>query len=173
MKKQKVDDKVLFVDASKGFIKDGNKNRLRAKDVRKIVDTVLLRKTIAHYSRLVDKSEIVENGYNLNIPRYVDSGEKNDYHDIYALMFGGIPNYEIDELNEYWDAFPSLRDEVFEKKDIPYSIVKTENIKETINNNLEVKDFVLKLVDKISQYEDYLKTELTDRVLEISKNTNV
>ncbi len=168
LKKNRNDDKVLFVDASKGFVKDGNKNRLRQRDIRKIVDTVLQRKTIKNYSRLVEKSEIIENDYNLNIPRYVDSNVKEFGYDIYATMFGGIPNFEIDSLNKYWDAFPTLKAEIFETKDIPYSSVKVEDVKTVIENNSYVKEFIKSHLDKFSYLKPYLKHELIENLSNVS-----
>lgn len=122
------DDSVLFVDASRGFAKDGTKNRLRDRDVRKIVDTVIERRAEDKYSRLVGRLEIQKNGYNLNIPRYVDSSEVAENWDIYATMFGGIPQHEIDMLDIYWSALPSLRADVFESDSETHT-----RIKDTLN----------------------------------------
>lgn len=107
------DDSVLFVDASKGFIKMGKKNELRHRDIRKIVDTVIERRNEDKYSRVVSCQEIKDNGCNLNIPRYVDSSDTAQTWDIYATMFGGIPQTEIDQLHTYWDALPGLREAIF------------------------------------------------------------
>jgi len=111
LKQKRVNTDVLIVDASKGFTKEGKNNKLRASDIKKIADTVILRKNIDKYSRLVSKDEIRENEYNLNIPRYVDSSEETEKWDIYSSMFGGIPENEINELHKYWEAFPSLKNE--------------------------------------------------------------
>lgn len=116
LKKNRGEEGILFIDASLGFVKDDKQNRLRAKDIRKITDTYKQRMTIPGYSREVSRDEIRENEYNLNIPRYVCRLAGNDSVDIYATMFGGIPESEIDELHDYWEAFPSLRDEIFIKK---------------------------------------------------------
>ena len=108
LKKERINDDILFVDASKGFMKEGNKNKLRQRDIRKIVDTVISRKNIEHYSRLVSFDIIKQNDFNLNIPRYVDSSIEEVQHDIYALMLGGIPNSEInsESLEPLWREFP-------------------------------------------------------------------
>ena len=103
---------VLIVDASKGFEKVGKNNKLRASDIKKIVDSVTKRLDVPKFSRVVSRDEIRENDYNLNIPRYVDSSEKPDSWDIYASMFGGIPDKEIADLADYWDAFPNLKSEI-------------------------------------------------------------
>ncbi|QYH19028.1 type I restriction-modification system subunit M [Corynebacterium aquatimens] len=129
LKKQRGDDgDVLFVDASKGFIKAGTKNELRARDIRKIVDTVTNRETIEGYSRLVTREEIRVNGYNLNIPRYVDSSETPETYDIYSTMFGGIPNAEIGTLGRYWEALPGLREALFERVSDTHSRVKVNDV---------------------------------------------
>ena len=98
-----------MIDASKGFIKDGNKNRLREQDVIKIVDTFNLQLEIPKYSRMVSFSEIEDNEYNLNIPRYIDNQEEEDLQDIQAHLLGGIPETDIKALQKYWDACPNLK----------------------------------------------------------------
>ena len=102
-----------MIDASKGFEKDGPKNRLRPRDMHKIVDAFVKQKEIERYSRMVPLSEIADpkNDYNLNIPRYIDSSEPEDIQDLHAHLQGGIPNRDLDALQPYWDAFPSLRAE--------------------------------------------------------------
>ena len=106
---------IFMIDASKGFIKDGNKNRLRAQDIHKIVDVFSKQIEVPKFSRMVPVSEISgsANDYNLNIPRYIDSSEAEDLHDISAHLLGGIPKRDIDALSEYWDVFPSLRKDLF------------------------------------------------------------
>lgn len=104
---------VLIVDASKGFVKEGKNNKLRASDIRRIVDTVISRRDVPQYARKVSREEIRANDYNLNIPRYVDSSEPTESWDIYATMFGGIPESELAGLQPYWDTFPTLKEELF------------------------------------------------------------
>ncbi|MDP3119816.1 MAG: type I restriction-modification system subunit M [Sulfuricurvum sp.] len=105
---------IFMIDASKGFKKDGNKNRLRAQDVHKIVDTFNKQLTIDKYSIMVTHKQIIEdNDCNLNIPRYIDSSETEDVQDLYAHLNGGIPLCDIDNLREYWDVFEGLREELF------------------------------------------------------------
>jgi len=165
LRKHRIADDILFIDASKGFIKDGNKNKLRQRDIRKIVDTVIARKEyIPHYSRLVKYSEIEANDFNLNIPRYVNSNINEVPHDIYSLMYGGIPNEEIDgeKFAKFWEKFPSLKDELFVKKDIPFSDLKNDDIMSIIENNLEVKEFINDHKNKYSYLRKYLEKELLD-----------
>jgi len=104
---------LFMIDASKGFIKDGNKNRLREQDIHKIVDSFNNFAEIAKYSRMIPYSEIEANDYNLNIPRYIDSSEAEDLQDISAHLSGGIPQKDIDALSSYWEVFPSLQAELF------------------------------------------------------------
>ena len=104
-----------MVNASRDFIKDGNKNRLRDQDIHRIVDVFTRQTEVLGYSRMVPLAEIASNAndYNLNLPRYIDSSEPEDLHDIRAHLQGGIPNRDIDALGRYWDVFPSLRDALF------------------------------------------------------------
>ncbi|VEF14978.1 type I restriction-modification system, M subunit [Stutzerimonas stutzeri] len=104
---------LFLIDASKGFIKDGNKNRLREQDIHRIVDTFTQQREVEKYSRLVPLAEIEANDFNLNIPRYIDTSEAEDLQDIHAHLHGGIPARDIDALQPYWDVMPSLRDALF------------------------------------------------------------
>lgn len=110
---------IFMMDASKGFIKDGNKNRLREQDIHKIVDTFAKQSEIPRYSRLVPVSEIAApaNDYNLYLPRYIDSTEAEDIQDIDAHLHGGIPNRDLDALEGYWRVIPGVRAALFEKTD--------------------------------------------------------
>ena len=119
---------VFMVDASKGFIKDGAKNRLRDQDIHRIVDTFNKQIEIDRYSRMVPMSEIADpkNDYNLNIPRYIDSSEPEDLQDLSAHLNGGIPNRDIEALQKYWDALPSLKDALFEPLREGYSSLKVD-----------------------------------------------
>ncbi len=107
---------IFMVDASKGFIKDGNKNRLRAQDIHKIVDTFTRQQETPKYSRMVPLAEVEANGFNLNLPRYIDSTEPEDMQDIEAHLKGGIPNADIDGLAPYWQVFPNVRRELFAER---------------------------------------------------------
>ena len=114
LKRKRSTSDVLIIDASKGYERSTNNYKLRACDIKKIEDTVRNRKEVDKYSVLVSKETIRENGYNLNIPRYVDSADEPETWDIRATMFGGIPEAEVDSLDEYWDAFPNLRNALFQ-----------------------------------------------------------
>lgn len=104
---------IFMIDASKGFLKDGNKNRLRAQDIHKIVDTFTRQVEIERYSRLVPLAEIEANGFNLNLPRYIDSSEPEDLQDIEGHLKGGIPVRDVDGLSRYWQQMPGLRGALF------------------------------------------------------------
>lgn len=163
LKKNRENGDILFVDASKGFVKEGNKNKLRSRDVKKIVDAVLNRETHDKFSRLVSKQEIIENEYNLNIPRYIDSTEPHDNWDIYSSMFGGVPNYEIEELSEYWNSFRTLKDELFMQQDIPYSILKTDDIDSVVKSNLDVEKFISDYDESFDEFGNFLRKELIEQ----------
>lgn len=155
------DHSVLFIDASKGFVKDGTRNRLRECDIKKIADTVRDRREIPGFSRLVNKEVIEQNDYNLNIPRYVDSSEQAEHFDIYATMNGGIPVAEIDQLSSYWQVLPTLRGDIFDiTNDNPYASLKTDNIVQTINDNSDVMQFESTFYDAFDGFADDLHNRL-------------
>ena len=165
LKQHRDNDDVLIIDASKGFVKEGKQNRLRACDIKKIADTVRDRKDIAGFSKKVSREEIRANGYNLNIPRYVDSSEAAEQYDIYATMFGGIPNSEIDAMRKYWDAFPSLRGDLFTPySDKPYAALKVEDVKTAIEQNTDVKRFTMQFAEAFRGFADRLHHVLIDNV---------
>ncbi|KKK50225.1 hypothetical protein LCGC14_3127150, partial [marine sediment metagenome] len=128
---------IFMIDASKGFIKDGNKNRLREQDLHKIVDVFNNAWELDKYSRLVPFEEIEKNEYNLNIPRYIDTQEEEDIQDLNAHLNGGIPQRDIDALENYWEVYPNLRKELFTPIREGYSKLnlKKAAIKETIFNH--------------------------------------
>ncbi len=163
LKKKRDNSDVLIIDASKGFVKEGKNNKLRACDIKKIVDTYINRVSIDKYSRVVSKDVIRNNDYNLNIPRYVDSSEKAESYDICSTMVGGIPNSEINELHDYWNAFPSLKGELFTPIKDNYSKLAVGDIKETIAKNKDVETFENSYKDKFSDFGSYLEGLLIDQ----------
>ena len=137
---------IFMIDASKGFIKDGNKNRLREQDIHKIVDTFSREAATERYSRMVPVAEIADqrNDYNLNLPRYIESTEPEDLQDIDGHLRGGIPVRDIDALDRYWQVIPGVRSALFKKADRPsYCHLKVEpaKIKATIFGHAEFTTF--------------------------------
>jgi type I restriction enzyme M protein len=147
---------VFMIDASKGFIKDGNKNRLRSQDIHKIVDTFNRQIEIARYSRLVPLAEITDpkNAYNLNIPRYIDSSAPEDIQDLYAHLHGGIPEWDLDALSGYWEAFPSLRGHLFKANRPGYSdlAIETSLVHQAVLDSPEFKAFSASVRQSVSDW---------------------
>jgi type I restriction enzyme M protein len=160
LRKQRDRNDVLIIDASKGFIKDGKKNKLRESDIKRIVDTVINRESIDKYSRVVSKDEIRKNEYNLNIPRYVDANERPETYDLYASMFGGVPSSELDEYKKYWDEFPTLKNELFTFKNEHIYELKVTDIKDMLYKNEDVKAFIKRYRDAFTGFGDYLDKEI-------------
>lgn len=137
---------IFMVDASKGFVKDGNKHRLRSQDIHKIVDVFNRQLEINRFSRLVPFSEIADkNEFNLNIPRYIDSSEPEDIHDLDAHLNGGVPVADIQALQNYWDVFPTLKDTLFseeqERDGYAKALVAAKDVKATILSHGEFISF--------------------------------
>lgn len=171
LKQKRSANDVLIIDASKGFVKEGKNNKLRACDIKKIVDVVAHRESVDHFSKVVSKEKIRENDYNLNIPRYVDSSEKTESWDIYASMFGGIPAAELDELKDYWKAFPDLKKALFEQNSSNYYKLSVGGVKKAIKQNKDILAFENRYADAFSGMESYLYQKLISNmmVLNISK----
>ena len=135
---------IFMIDASKGFMKDGNKNRLRSQDIRKIVDVFNGQLDIPKYSRLVPLAEIETNDFNLNIPRYIDASEEEDLQDIEAHLKGGIPERDIERLTPYWQVCPNLKTALFAPGDRPGYLqlkVAPNDIKSTVFQHTEFAAF--------------------------------
>ncbi len=131
---------IFMIDAGMGFVKDGNKNRLRAQDIHKIVDVFNKQLEIPKYSRMVSVVEIEKNEFNLNIPRYIDSQEAEDIQDIEAHLKGDIPTQDIEDLQNYWSVYPTLKTSLLGKsKRKGYSKLKIaqEEIKHAIFSHPE------------------------------------
>ena len=168
-------DDVLFIDASKGFAKVGKNNQLRASDIKKIADTVAARADLPKFSRKVSRDEIRKNGWNLNIPRYVDSSDTPVSWDLYATMFGGIPKSELADLNAYWTAFPNLWDGLFKDEGTPFVSLTTDDVKQTIMSNDDVVTYFKRCADIFDSFEPFLHDELLDKMntLNISRQETI
>lgn len=139
---------IFMVNAGKGFIKDGNKNRLQEQDIHKIADVFNKQIEMAGYSRMVSYTAIEENEFNLNLPRYIDNQEKEDIQDIEAHLLGGIPNNDINELSRYWKVFPNLKSALFEpnaRQGYSNLRIEKDEIKEVIYSNDEFIAFRKKM----------------------------
>ncbi|WP_167142680.1 type I restriction-modification system subunit M [Canibacter zhoujuaniae] len=170
------DDSILFIDASRGFEKAGKQNELRDRDVRKIVDTAIERRTEDKYSRLVSRAEIRENGYNLNIPRYVDSSDPAETWDIYATMFGGIPQEEIDTLATYWDALPGLREHIFDSTTETHTHVQDRikagnSLADSVHQHPSVAAFEASFTSAFTGWPQSLKTRLIYHLADVEMTT--
>lgn len=168
LKQKRTNDDVLIIDASKGFIKEGKNNKLRDSDIKKIVDTFKNRLSIDKYSKVVSRDEIRQNDYNLNIPRYVDSSEKAESWDIYALMFGGIPEKELNDYKKYWDAFPTLRADLYSKAGNSYYALNTDDVKGTIKNNKDVRAFIEEYKNAFNGFDEALENILIKNIESIN-----
>ena len=163
LRQKRTESDVLIVDASKGFEKAGKSNRLRASDIRRIVDVVDARQTVEGFSRLVGKEEIRANDYNLNIPRYVDSSEPTETWDLYSTMFGGIPRAEIDALDTWWQALPGLRDALFASGNDHAASLRVDNLSEAVACNEAVRSYIKRYQDAFSGLRRKLVSDLIGR----------
>jgi len=163
LRKQRDESGVLVVDASRHFVKEGKNNKLRASDIKRIADAVTNNWTADKFSRLVSIEEIRANDYNLNIPRYVDSSEAAESWDIYASMFGGVPASEVDALGEYWDVWPSLKEELYELGEPCYQ-PKTPDVGKAVAANQDVVSFVEDFEGAMRDFPWELKVRLIDNL---------
>lgn len=164
LRKDRDNTDTLIIDASKGFIKEGKNNKLRACDIKKIVDTVIKRESIPKFSKVIERAEIRKNDYNLNIPRYVDSSEKSESYDIYSLMNGGIPKEEIKKYNHYFDVFPNLKTDLFENINTLYCKLKIDDLHSYIMNHQDIINYKNDYKEKFKNFDEYLKEELINNI---------
>ena len=147
---------IFMIDASKGFMKDGPKNRLRSQDLHKIVDVFNKQIEVDRYSRMVPTSEIADpkNDFNLNIPRFIDSSEPEDLQDLHAHLHGGIPDRDFDALATYWTAFPQLRGQLFKPNQPGYSdlTVDVNEVQQSILDSPEFQKFADAASDLITEW---------------------
>lgn len=162
LKQKRENTDVLIIDASKGFVKVGTNNMLQASDIKRVADTVAERKDSPKFSRVVTRSEIRKNEYNLNIPRYVDSSEAPESWDIYASMFGGIPKKEIEELSAYWQTFPELKTDLFTKDLGEHVHIAEGNLKEIIKKHPNVVSFKERYVKAFKGFDAELYSHLIE-----------
>ena len=162
---------IFMIDASRGFIKDGNKNRLRERDIHKVVSTFLGQVELPGFSRMVTFTEIEGHEYNLNIPRYIDSSEPEDLQDLDAHLNGGIPMRDIDDLARYWETFPGLRQTLFApfgREGYCQVSVDPKEIRSTILNHPEFNDF---RVRALTLFDDWWQTHL-EKFIELDADSS-
>ncbi len=149
---------VFMIDAAKGFMKDGPKNRLRSQDIHKIVDVFTKQTEIDRYSRMVPLAEIADlgNDYNLNISRYIDTSDPEDIQDLDAHLHGGIPDRDLDALGGYWDAFPQLRGLLFSSNRPGYSdlTIDVSQVEQAILDSPEVQKLATEARDLTAEWFD-------------------
>ncbi len=155
---------IFMIDASKGFMKDGNKNRLRHRDIHKIVDAFVHEEEIPHYSRMVPIAEIEANDFNLNIPRYIDATDPEDLQDIDAHLHGGIPEADIAALGQYWEVCPGLKDSLFADASRPgyYDLtVSPDEVKQVISGNPDFIRYIRSIEDRFDEWKKRVTPQLT------------
>jgi len=146
---------IFMINASKGFMKDGNKNRLRQQDIHKIVDVFNRQLVLPRYARMVTFAEIQSNDYNLNIPRYIDGSEPEDLQDLDAHLNGGIPIRDIDALEHFWQVFPSLRKTLFKplRKGYVRTTIPAKDVKQAILEHQEYQVFAQRILKIYHKWE--------------------
>ena len=170
LKQHRDRDDVLIIDASKGFVKDGKQNKLCASDIKRVADTWRSREEIPGFSRRVSRDVIRENGYNLNIPRYVDSSEAPEQYDIYATMFGGIPNSEIDQLQKYWDVLPEFKERIFKPVEgKPYSLLTDEDLVKIANDSDDMLAYWRQYFEAFKDFGFWMHDLLINHMMEVKE----
>lgn len=172
LKQKRENTDVLVVDASKHFIKEGKNNKLQASDIKRITDAVIKRESIDKFSKLVSKKTLRDNGYNLNIPRYVDSSAAAESWDLHATMLGGIPNREIAELDNFWQAFPQLRSTLFTPKSADYSAlaIDKQDVNACISGHPQVMEFISAYKKVFNGFDDNLNAQLIQNWESVKRN---
>lgn len=161
LSKNRTASDVLFIDASQSFQKDKTQNVLQASDVQRIYDAVIARRDIPHFARLVTKEQIVAEGYNLNIPRYISATREEAPYDLYALMTGEIAGDELESFADCWQQFPQLRSKLF-TADGSYSRFRTEDIAGVIHADEDVAALQSDFQTQCHGFHTYLTHTLID-----------
>ena len=164
---------IFMIDASHDFIKDGNKNRLRERDIYKIVTTFNQQITSdPKYARFVPNNEIkIKNNYNLNITRYIDSTVPEDLQDIDAHLNGGIPAVDVDSMEKYWTLFPNLKNKLFSvMREGYYKLnIPTDEVRNAIYNDEEFSDYT----ERIDNAFDTWKNQVDEGLKNIDDGVDV
>nr|WP_307920506.1 N-6 DNA methylase [Mycoplasmopsis bovis] len=143
LKKHRSEKDILFVDASKLYVKEGKNNKFSKSHIKKIADVVNHRIELENFSRRVSLDEIVQNDYNLNISRYIDNFKRQEQYDLYSIMYGGISRDELAKLDKFFDLFTGLKDKLFKLNNNNYYELKIpkEDISSTINGEWSVAEY--------------------------------
>ncbi|WP_338582787.1 type I restriction-modification system subunit M [Mycoplasmopsis cynos] len=162
LKENKTTDDIMFVDGSKLFSKDGNKNKLDRSHIIKISDVVNNRIEKDGFSRIVSLKEIEENDYNLNISRYIDNYDKDEIHDLYSTMYGGVSDQEISVLNPFWNKFIGLKEKLISKRPDGYNLLnlKNDDLVNTVKNDSYVKEFIKENKDIANLIIEFIKKNI-------------
>lgn len=171
LKKRRSTDDILIIDASRGFVKEGKNNKLRASDIRRIVDAYKARQDIERFCRVVSKEEVRQNDYNLNIPRYIDSAEPTESQDMYATMFGGIPTSELEALKPYWEALPGLYEELFEPVNAASAKLKVDDLDAAVRKSASVTNYLATYDERFEDLSAWLYEALIDETETVYRPT--
>ena len=173
LRKERKGNDILFIDASQNYIKDGPQNALRECDIKRIFDAVKTRKSISNFAKLVSKAEVEKNNYNLNIPRYVSATPKEDVYDLSSVMTGKVSTSELDKFKMFWDRFNTLMEKLVTADETykEYNVFKDVDIKEVINDDLDVKAFKQSFNGLSKSYNDYLINMLIENYAKTSNMT--
>ncbi len=161
---------IFFIDAKDGYAKDGAKNRLREQDIKRIVDAWEAQQPIAHYCRMVEWSEIEKNDYNLNIPRYIQPVDTEIQHDIEAHLHGGLPAADIDNMQPFWEACPTLKDTLFQDSGNGYYSLKPE--KGDINDTIDSDSSYRQQGDSFASVLNAWREEIKPKMLAVSQGAH-
>ena len=155
---------IFMIDAKDGFRKDGDKNRLREQDIRHVCDVWNTKKDVPHYAKMVSWDEIATNGYNLNLPRYVTSEDKEPKQDLFAHLNGGIPQTDVDAMTALWELCASLKTDLFMPSEntgyLQFTEKARENMDETIQQNASFIKQASDYQATIAKWEEYMRSEL-------------
>ncbi|MCL2796770.1 MAG: N-6 DNA methylase [Firmicutes bacterium] len=154
---------IFMIDASRGFAKDGNKNRLRERDIYKIVKHFNGQINEDKYSRFVPFDEIkTKNGYNLNIPRYIDGSEPEDIQNIDGHLCGGIPALDVDALDKYWQLFKGLKEKLFAPLRVGFYQLNMDKdaVRQSVYADEEFSAYADKVDAAFKAWQDYARAKL-------------
>lgn len=170
LRKNRANDDILFIDASQNYTKEKTQNVLRECDIQRIFNAVKERKDIPNFCRVINKSEIISNEYNLNIPRYISATPEPEKFDLYSVMEGSISDEELSKFNEFWEKFPELKSKLF-TKNRGYNTFNNVDIRSVVLNDDKVREYKKYFNSLSDTYKKYMINVLIDKFEETGKNT--